>query len=103
VNRDGLRQKPSIGTTLFVVDSNLDAGATQDPPNAGTLNTFMPLGADAGDLLGFDISVTQVLIVVSPAPSVPSVLFDVANNARRNLGPIGNGETIRALAISLGR
>jgi hypothetical protein len=94
---------PATGTTLFVIDSGLDLGATQDPPNAGTLNTFMSLGADAGDLLGFDISLAQVLVAVSPAPSVPSVLFDVANGARRNLGPIGNGETIRALAISLGR
>jgi Domain of unknown function (DUF4394) len=94
---------PATGTTLFVIDSSLDIGATQDPPNAGTLNTFMSLGANAGDLLGFDISLTQVLVVVSPAPSAASVLFDVANGARRNLGIIGNGEVIRGLAISLGR
>jgi hypothetical protein len=94
---------PVTGTTLFVIDSALDIGATQDPPNAGTLNTFMSLGANAGDLLGFDISLTQVLVVVSPGPSAPSVLFDVANGARRNLGAIGNNEVIRGLAISLGR
>jgi hypothetical protein len=94
---------PATGTTLFVIDSGNDIGAIQDPPNAGVLNTFLPLGADAGDVLGFDISAGQVLIVVSPSATSASVLFDVANNARRNLGVIGSGEPIRALAISLGR
>ena len=94
---------PATGTTLFVIDSGNDVGAIQDPPNAGVLNTFLPLGADAGDVLGFDISAGQVLIVVSPSGTSASVLFDVANNARRNLGVIGTGEPIRALAISLGR
>jgi hypothetical protein len=94
---------PATGTTLFVLDSGNDVGAIQDPPNAGVLNTFLPLGADAGDVLGFDISAGQVLIVVSPSATSPSLLFDVANNARRNLGLIGTGEVIRALAISLGR
>ena len=92
---------PATGTTLFVIDAGLDIGATQDPPNAGTLNTFMPLGADAGDVLGFDIGLTRALIVVAPLSSSPSVLFDVANGARRNLGAIGNGETVRGIAISL--
>jgi len=94
---------PATGTTLFVIDSGIDVGAIQDPPNAGVLNTFMALGADAGDVLGFDISATQVLIVVAPTESSASLLFDVANGARRNLGLVGNGEAIRALAVSLGR
>ena len=94
---------PATGTTLFVLDSSLDLGAVQDPPNAGVLNTFMSFGADVGDVVGFDISLTQVLIVAAPTPASPSALFDVANNARRNLGPIGGNETIRGLAISLGR
>lgn len=94
---------PATGTTLFVIDAGLDVGAIQDPPNAGILNTFMPLGADAGNVLGFDLSASQVLIVVAPNATAPSALFDVANGARRNLGLIGNGETVRGLAISLGR
>jgi hypothetical protein len=94
---------PATGTTLFVLDTGLDLGAVQNPPNAGVLNTFQLLGADLGDVLGFDISATQVLIVSAPSAGSPSVLFDVANGARRNLGAIGNGETVRGLAISLGR
>ena len=94
---------PATGTTLFVLDSALDLGAVQDPPNAGVLNTFQALGADAGDVLGFDISLTQILIATAPSPGSASLLFDVANGARRNLGVVGNGETVRALAISLGR
>jgi hypothetical protein len=94
---------PATGTMLFVIDAGLDIGALQEPPNAGVLNTFMPFGSDIGDLLGFDISASQVLIAAVPSGSAATVLFDVANGARRNLGPIGSGETIRALAISLGR
>jgi hypothetical protein len=94
---------PATGTTLFVLDAGLDIGAVQDPPNAGVLNTFQALGADAGDVIGFDISTTQILIVVSPNPAAASSLFEVANGARRNLGVIGSGDVVRALAISLGR
>jgi hypothetical protein len=94
---------PATGTTLFVIDAGLDLGAVQDPPNAGVLNTFAPFGTDVGDVLSFDISTTQILIAVAPNSGAASSLFDVANNARRNLGTIGNGETVRGLAISLGR
>lgn len=93
----------ATGTTLFVLDSGVDAAAGQDPPNAGVLNTFQALGGDAGDVVGFDISTTQVLIVVAPSASVPSTLFDDTNGARRSLGLIGTGGRIRGLAISLGR
>jgi hypothetical protein len=94
---------PATGTTLFVLDAGLDIAATQDPPNAGILNTFLPLGADLGDVVGFDISTTQILIVVAPAAGSTSSLFDVGGTARRNLGLIGSGESVRGLAISLGR
>jgi uncharacterized protein DUF4394 len=94
---------PATGTTLFVIDAGLDLGAVQDPPNAGILNTFATFGADVGDVLSFDISATQILLAVAPNRGAASSLFDVANNARRNLGVIGNGENIRGLAISLGQ
>ena len=94
---------PATGTTLFVIDAGLDVGAVQDPPNAGILNTFQALGADAGDVLGFDISTTRILIVVASSAATPSTLFDVTSGARRNLGLIGSGEVARGLAISLGR
>jgi hypothetical protein len=92
---------PATGTTLFVIDTGLDVGASQDPPNAGTLNTVLPLGGNAGDVLSFDISLRQVLVAVGSGPAAQTVLFDLAN--RRSLGAIGNGETVRAMAISLGQ
>ena len=94
---------PATATTLFVIDSGLDVGAVQEPPNAGTLNTFQGLGSDVGEMLAFDIGLTRVLIATTPNASTPSALFDVANGARRNLGLIGNGEIVRAMAISLTR
>jgi Domain of unknown function (DUF4394) len=92
---------PATGTTLFVIDTGLDVGASQDPPNAGVLNTVLPLGGNAGDVLGFDISMRQILVAVAGGPSAQTLLFDLAN--RRSLGSIGNGETVCALAISLGQ
>ena len=92
---------PATGTTLFVIDTGLDVGASQDPPNAGTLNTVLPLGGNAGDVLSFDISTRQILVAVASGPSAQTLLFDLAN--RRSLGAVGNGETVRALAISLGQ
>ena len=49
------------------------------------------------------IGATRALIVMAPSSASPSLLFDVGNGARRNLGMIGNRETIRAIAISLNR
>jgi hypothetical protein len=42
-------------TILYVIDSDLDVLATQNPPNAGTLNTVGGLKLNASDLVGFDI------------------------------------------------
>ena len=92
---------PATGTTLFVIDTGLDVAASQDPPNAGTLNTVLPLGGNAGEVLSFDISTRQILVAVASGSSAQTVLFDLAN--RRSLGAVGNGETVRGLAISLGQ
>ena len=43
-------------TTLYVIDSRRDVLVTQNPPNAGTLNTLGPLGVNATDVTGFDIA-----------------------------------------------
>ncbi len=43
-------------TELYGIDSNADVLVTQEPPNAGTLNTDGPLGVDTTELVGFDIS-----------------------------------------------
>lgn len=45
----------STATTLFNIDASLDALVTQNPPNAGTLNTIGALGVDATAQTSFDI------------------------------------------------
>ena len=42
-------------TTLYGIDSALDILVTQNPPNAGTLNTVGALGFNTSDAVGFDI------------------------------------------------
>jgi hypothetical protein len=93
---------PATGTTLFVIDSGLDIGAIQDPPNAGVLNTFTRLGVDAGDVAGLDLSRTRILVMGMPAGTTAPLLFDLTG-APRFLGAIGTGEVVRDIAISLGR
>ncbi|GAB2596553.1 DUF4394 domain-containing protein [Microlunatus antarcticus] len=45
----------ATGTTLFVLDTNLDQIAVQSPANAGSLAATGKLGVDAGAGVGFDI------------------------------------------------
>lgn len=42
-------------TTLYNIDASLDILVTQNPPNAGVLNTIGALGIDAGSNTSFDI------------------------------------------------
>lgn len=93
---------PATGTTLFVIDSSLDIGAIQDPPNAGVLNTFASLGIDASDLVGFDIGRTRILLSIVRGGTSATSLFD-ATAGVRFLGAIGTSALVRDIAISLGR
>lgn len=47
---------PPAATELYVIDSRFDTLATQDPPNAGTLNTDGRLGVNTSVRVGFDIA-----------------------------------------------
>jgi hypothetical protein len=93
---------PATGTTLFVIDSGLDIGAIQDPPNNGALNTFAPLPIDASDLIGLDFSRTRVLVSVVPTGANVTFLYDVTGSPRL-LGAIGTTNLVRDITISLGR
>src|SRR4030095_10192787 len=42
-------------TTLYNIDSNLDALLIQNPPNNGTLTTVGSLGVEATEFAGFEI------------------------------------------------
>ncbi len=45
----------STTTTLYNIDATLDLLVTQNPPNAGTLNTIGPIGVDATAQTSLDI------------------------------------------------
>ena len=45
----------TTGTTMFVVDGNLNQVALQSPPNNGSLVATGALGVDPTDSVGFDI------------------------------------------------
>lgn len=97
-------------TTLYDIDSNLDVLVTQNPPNAGTLNTVGPLGVNASSVVGFDI-------VTVGTPSGPSnaglaairlegettsrlYMINLSTGAATLVEPIGGGEAIRGFAVA---
>ena len=82
------------GTTLFVLDSDLNILATQDPPNAGILNTIGGAGNPAF-ISGFDISGATGAAFASWAGSNGNDLFfllNLATGAPTVLGSIGSGQ-----------
>ena len=82
------------GTTLFVLDSDLNILATQDPPNAGILNTIGAAGNPAF-ISGFDISGATGTAFASWAGSNGNDLFfllNLATGAPTGLGTIGSGQ-----------
>jgi hypothetical protein len=82
------------GTTLYVLDSDLNILATQDPPNAGTLNTIGVAGNPAF-ISGFDISgATGTAFASWAGSSGNDLLFtlNLATGAPSLLGTIGSGQ-----------
>lgn len=85
----------AVTTTLYDIDVGLDILATQNPANAGTLNTVGSLGFNAGDVGGFDIDGTSgaAFAAMSTAANQngSSALFGVnlLNGAASFLGTIG--------------
>jgi hypothetical protein len=107
----------SSATTLYVIDSNLNALLTQGTavgvtpvvsPNSGQLFTVGSLGAAAGDpngTLGFDISSETGVALASfnTDGGATTNLFTVnlTTGASTLIGPIGGGEMIRDIAIEV--
>jgi hypothetical protein len=83
------------GTTLFVLDSDLNILATQDPPNAGILNTIGSAGNPAF-ISGLDISgATGTAFASWASPTTGNDLFfllNLATGAPTGLGTIGSGQ-----------
>jgi hypothetical protein len=100
----------TLTTTLYGIDSNLDILVTQNPPNAGTLNTVGPLGFNTNDFVGFDISgITGIAYTSLTGPTAPNSQFftiNLATGAATLVGTIGGpgsaALTLRDIAAPIG-
>ncbi len=96
-------------TTLYVIDSNRDILATQNPPNNGTLNTIGPLGVDTTDMVGFDITnaggaaLAVLTTSLTPGGSLASRLYTInlTTGAATLVGDVGGGSPLRALTAAV--
>jgi hypothetical protein len=80
-------------TTLYVIDSQSNTLAIQNPPNNGSLSTVGPLGGDAPQIVGFDISPNSGIAYASALIVGSSTLYtiDLATGTATFSGQIGNG------------
>jgi trimeric autotransporter adhesin len=101
-------------TTLYNIDSNLNALVTQGTavgvtpvvgPNTGQLFTVGPLGVDTTDMVGFDIApaTNSAFASLTTAGSRSSNLYaiNLTTGAARLIGPIGGGRLIRDIAYAV--
>lgn len=88
-------------TSLYVIDSNLDIVALQDPPNDGTLNTVGSLGANVTNTTAFDIqSPGNTAFAVVQGSSGPELhRINVSTGSATLVGSIGVSGNVRGLAI----
>ncbi|WP_425615481.1 DUF4394 domain-containing protein [Anatilimnocola sp. NA78] len=100
---------PGATTTLLNgIDSNLDILVTQNPANAGTLQTVGPLGVNASSFTSFDIASTgATLAAITLEGETVTRLYSIgATGAATPIGLtagnglIAGGETIRGIAIA---
>ncbi len=98
---------PATGTTLYDIDAMIDVLTTQAPPNNGRLNTVGPLGVNASDLAGFDITLAGASNMAYLATGAGAKgknhnrLFqvDLMTGATTDLGRLGHGKKVRGIAI----
>lgn len=99
----------ATATVLYNIDSDLDILVTQNPPNAGTLNTVGALQVDASDVVGFDIFTDQdgnnARAAIRQGNNGQSQFYTVALGSgqakMKKKGTIGGGQVIRDIAIAL--
>ena len=96
----------ALTTTLYGIDSNLDALVLQNPPNGGTLAMIGLLGFGTTGFVGFDISgLTGIAYAaLNPAGAPVSELFiiNLTTGAATLVGTIGGGQIVRGLAAPIG-
>ncbi len=89
-------------TTLYVIDSNRDVLAIQNPPNNGTLTTVGSLGVDTSALVGFDITGSggAALAVLTVGGVSQLYTINLTSGAATLVGNVGGGSQLRALAAA---
>lgn len=90
-------------TTLYNIDSVLDVLVTQNPPNAGTLNTVGSLGFNTNDNVGFDIIPFSNMALASlTGAGGTSGLFNInlGTGAATSIGAIGSSLTLVDIAVA---
>jgi Domain of unknown function (DUF4394) len=101
---------PLTGTTLYVLDADLNLLAIQAPPNAGVLNTVGEIGFNTTQLMGFDIGATNqahaaLKLVggskVKGCGNSALVTIDLVSGAATVVGVIGSHAPILGLASTL--
>lgn len=97
---------PATATTLYDIDHKGDQLFIQNPPNAGTLTTPVPLGKQTGRRVGFDIRTTPgspdlaVASLSKPGRrSARIVVVDLATGAVDVKGTFRHG-TLRDIAMA---
>ncbi|MCA1628151.1 MAG: DUF4394 domain-containing protein, partial [Acidobacteria bacterium] len=92
----------ATSTTLYVIDSNRDILATQNPPNNGTLNTVGPLGVDTSDVVGFDITNPGGAAIAVLTVGGVSQLYTInlTSGAATPVGNVGGGSQLRAVTAA---
>jgi hypothetical protein len=89
----------STSTTLYNIDAGLDILVTQNPPNAGTLNTIGALGVDATAQTSFDIFSDRLGSDVGYASIGSGFYFiNLASGAASFIGSINS--SVRAIAVT---
>jgi hypothetical protein len=90
----------ATATTLYNVDTALNALVTQNPPNAGTLNTVGPLGVDPTAASDLDVAASGgaafAALTVGSTPGLYRV--NLATGAATSLGALPAGVEDLALA-----
>jgi len=80
----------------------LDILVTQNPPNAGTLNSIGSLGVNAGSIAGFDISGTSGIAYAALDIGGLSSLYTInlTTGSASLVGGIGSGLSVSGLTVS---
>ncbi len=101
---------PATGTTLYVIDADLNGLTIQAPPNNGVLNTVGALGSNTTQLAGFDIATTNQAYAalklvggdkVKGCGNSALVAIDLATGAASVVGVIGTPNPVVGLAVVL--